>query len=88
MPSKVIMIQNIRGLHARAASKFVKVAETFDCKAIVKKDDDEVCAQSIMGLLMLGASKDSEIEIFTSGPQEQEALEALADLINRKFDEE
>lgn len=88
MPKQFVKIQNQRGLHARAASKFVKTAESFNCEAVVRCNDDEVCAQSIMGLLMLGAAIDCTIEIETTGKEAEDALVALLDLVNRKFDEE
>ena len=67
MPAKTVDITNTRGLHARAAAKFVKLAETFDADVTVKKGAETAPGDSIMELLMLGASKDTEIEIETTG---------------------
>jgi len=85
---QTITIQNKKGLHARAAAKFVKLVESHDAEIAVIKGDVSVGGQSIMGLLMLGASIGSEITIKSSGTQGEEALSALVSLINRRFDEE
>ena len=58
-----VTIVNQRGLHARAAAKFVKMASTFDAEVVVSKDGVEVSGQSIMGLMMLAAATGSEIEL-------------------------
>ena len=60
-------IVNRRGLHARAAARFVKVAEQFDAEIVVAKDDMEVCGTSIMGLMMLAAAQGSTLEIRARG---------------------
>ncbi len=83
-----IIIQNKKGLHARATAKFVKVVDAYDCEMTVEKEGEVVDASSIMGLLMLGASIGSEITITANGEGEDQALAELTDLINRKFDEE
>ena len=82
------MIANGRGLHARAAAKFVKSAESFSADIQVTKDDMKVSARSIMGLMMLAAAKGTMIRICASGDDAAAALEALTDLVKRKFDEE
>ena len=83
-----VEIRNIKGLHARASAKFVKLASSFDDATIVViKDDNRVDAQSIMGLLMLGAAKGSHIEIEAEGPQAQEAVDALVALVADLFGE-
>lgn len=85
---ETVLIQNKRGLHARAAAKFVKLTEAHDATVTVLKDGAEVCGQSIMGLLMLGAGQGSTIDIQTEGAQEEQVMDALLSLIARKFDEE
>ena len=80
-------IINKLGLHARAASKFVKLASTFKSDIQVKKGDREANGKSIMGLMMLAASCGSTIELSVDGPDENEAVEAIADLLARRFDE-
>jgi phosphocarrier protein len=83
-----IMIKNQRGLHARAAAKFVKLASAFDADIRVIKGEMEVSGQSIMGLMMLAAGIGCEIELRVTGPAGTEAMKAITDLIDRKFDEE
>jgi phosphocarrier protein HPr len=81
-------IANMRGLHARAAAKFVKLAETFKTDVIVTKDDMSVSGRSIMGLMMLAATQGTTVRLSGTGPDVIPALEALTALIKRKFDEE
>ena len=84
---KIFKIPNKRGLHARASAKFVSCVEKFDATIIVSKDGHVVGGTSIMGLMMLAASQGSSIHISATGPQAQEALGALAELIDGKFGE-
>ena len=81
-------ILNEKGLHARAAAKFVELVDTFDVSLVVKKDNLEASGDSIMGLLMLAASKGTEIELVASGIEASETLSALSDLIENLFGEE
>jgi phosphocarrier protein HPr len=81
-------IRNQRGLHARAAAKFVKLVGGFNAQVRVIKGDMDVSGTSIMGLMMLAAGIGSDIELRASGAQASEAMQALLDLIDRKFDEE
>jgi phosphocarrier protein HPr len=81
-------IQNQKGLHARAAAKFVKVANAYDADIRVIKGETDVEGRSIMGLMMLAAGIGCEIELRAVGPGAGAALAALVDLIDRKFDEE
>ena len=83
-----LKILNEKGLHARAAAKFVELVDTFDVSLVVKKDDLEASGDSIMGLLMLAASRGTEIELFASGLVAAETLSALSDLIKNLFGEE
>lgn len=80
-------IINEKGLHARASAKFVETVEAYDAQAVVAKDGMEVGGDSIMGLMMLAASKGSQIAIETSGNQSQELAEALRDLVSDFFGE-
>jgi phosphocarrier protein HPr len=82
-----VTIVNRRGLHARAAAKFVKVAEQFVVDVEVRKDDMVVCGTSIMGLMVLAAALGSQLEIRTRGREAQAALAALVALVERGFDE-
>jgi len=84
-----VEICNMKGLHARASAKFVKLASSYDNAQItVIKDDNRVDALSIMGLLMLAAAKGSTIEIEAEGEQAQDAVDALVALVNDRFGEE
>jgi len=82
-----LAIVNQRGLHARAAAKFVKCAEGFDAEITVERLDMRVSGGSIMGLMMLAAAPGCEIEVSARGPQAAEALDALAALVSSGFDE-
>ena len=81
-------ICNTRGLHARASAKFVKLASSFESEIHVTRDGVTVDARSIMGLLMLGAGIGCSIDVSAEGPEAEEAMEALTDLVARKFDED
>lgn len=85
---KTVRITNKRGLHARAAARFVKLVENMRGQVTVAKDDVCVCGSSIMGLLMLSASKDTQIRISVAGEQAAQDLDALVGLVERRFDEE
>ena len=82
-----VTIANQKGLHARAAAKFVKLAGAFQADVTVVKGDLEVSGLSIMGLMMLAAGPGSVLELRASGPDAADAIAALADLVARKFDE-
>lgn len=81
-------ICNTRGLHARASAKFVKLASSFESEIHVTREGVTVDARSIMGLLMLGAGIGCSIDVSAEGPDAEEAMEALTDLVARKFDED
>jgi phosphocarrier protein len=83
-----VTIVNKRGLHARAAAKFVKLAGQFNAAVHVAKKDTEVSGLSIMGLMMLAAGPGCEIEIKASGHDAAPALSALVNLVAGGFDEE
>lgn len=85
---RVVTICNQKGLHARAAAKFVKLAETFDAEITVEKNETRVPGGSIMGLMMLAAGPGCDIGIEATGPQAQQAVDALAQLVAGKFDED
>jgi phosphocarrier protein len=86
--TRVVNIINRRGLHARAAARFVKLAATFDAQVSVVKRDSVVSGLSIMGLMMLAAGPGCEVTLAARGRQKREAVAALAQLIAAKFDEE
>lgn len=83
-----VTIVNTRGLHARAAARFVRCAEGFDADVRVTRHDTEVSGRSIMGLMMLAAAPGCSIDIAVTGPQAAAALEALVKLVENRFDED
>lgn len=88
MPSKTVTIVNKLGLHARASAKLVALASRFVSEITLKRNEKQVNAKSIMGVMMLAANKGSELAIITEGEDAEEALIALENLINTKFGEE
>ena len=86
--SHVFTILNDKGLHARASARFVEVVEKFESEVIVEKDGLEASGSSIMGLLMLAASKGTSIKVTLNGSDAEELVLALEELINSKFGEE
>ena len=86
--TRVLTIRNRRGLHARAAAKFVSLAEQFGAAVDVVKDGQVVSARSIMGLMMLGAGQGSTIQLHAEGWDAKEAIEALAELVEAGFHEQ
>lgn len=82
-----VTVVNRRGLHARAAARFVNVAEQFVADIEVARDNMVVSGTSIMGLMMLAAAAGSELEIRASGREARPALDALAALVANGFDE-
>jgi phosphocarrier protein HPr len=86
--SRIVTICNKRGLHARAAARFVTMAERYGASVDVLREGQVVSARSIMGLMMLGAGRGAEIELRAEGWDAKEALDALADLVEAGFDEQ
>lgn len=80
-------ICNRKGLHARAAAKMVKTASEFDARVTVHHAGQSAGATSILSLLMLAAEIGVEVDLHAEGPQAEQALAAISDLIARKFDE-
>ena len=87
MIKRSISISNKLGLHARASAKLTKLAGGFKCDVFMTRNARRVNAKSIMGVMMLAAGMGSEVEIETSGPDEQAAMDALVALIDDKFGE-
>ena len=83
-----LAIINEKGLHARASARFVEVVEQFDATAQVSRDGMSVSGDSIMGLLMLAASRGTTIEVETSGPQAEALAAALTALVADRFGED
>jgi phosphocarrier protein HPr len=82
------VISNQRGLHARAAAKFVRLANGFDATITVEKRGQTVSGRSILGLMMLAAGPGTELEITATGREAEEAISVLGSIINDKFEEE
>jgi phosphocarrier protein len=87
MKTVSLEICNHRGLHARAAAKFVELAVQFDSDVTVSKDGNKVSGNSILGLMMLGAALGNRIEVIVNGSDEVTAIRAIIDLVKNKFDE-
>jgi phosphocarrier protein HPr len=87
MVEQDITIKNKLGLHARAAVKFVNLANRFGASVKIVKDGNEIDGKSILGILTLAATQGSEIRLVAAGKEEAAALAALAELINNRFDE-
>ena len=87
MSKATLTICNERGLHARAAAKFVKLAGEFEAEVLVAKDGQEVSGLSIMGLMMLAAAPGDKIAVSASGKDEKSALRAIKELVKNKFEE-
>ena len=87
MIERPLEIVNERGLHARAAARFVKLVGSFRSKVTVTKDGTTVSGNSIMGLMMLAAATGSIITLAVDGPDEAVAAEAIAALVANGFDE-
>ena len=83
---KKVVLRNVRGLHARAAAKFVRTAQKFDAHITVSQNGHTVSGLSILGLMTLTTSK-APLRITAFGPQSCEAVEVLAQLIKNKFGE-
>lgn len=87
-PRRSVIIVNKRGLHARAAARFVKLAATFGADVSVARNGTTVSGSSIMGLMMLAAGPGTELVISASGHDAEVAVEALARLVAAGFDED
>jgi phosphocarrier protein len=88
MASRSVQLANRRGLHARASAKFVTLAAGLTTPVEVEKDGSRVCGTSIMGLMMLGAAMGDSITISAEGDGAEDAVAALAELVDAKFGED
>jgi len=88
MLQQEFVIINKLGLHARASALFVKTASRFDSEAKLAKEGVEVNGKSIMGIMMLAASKGSTVRLTVNGTDEAEAMQTIGDLISNGFGEE
>ena len=88
MLEETVTIINKLGLHARTAGKLIETTSRFSCDITIEKDGRNVDGKSIMAMMMLAASKGTEIKIKTNGEDEAEALKSVIELINNRFDED
>ena len=86
--SKSTQIRNEKGLHARAATKLVKLAASYPCDITLLKDNNEVNGKSIMGILMLVAAKGTTVTVKARGDRAAEAVDSIVKLIDDKFGED
>ena len=87
MTSRQVTVVNALGLHARAAARFVKVASRFRSQIRVTRGQQTMDGKSILGLLLLAAARGSQLTITADGPDDAEAIAALAALVERGFEE-
>ena len=87
MISKDIEIINKLGLHARASAKLTQLAAKYQCEVWMTRNQRRVNAKSIMGVMMLAAGKGTTVMLETEGPDEQECMESLVQLIENRFGE-
>lgn len=85
--TRELMITNKRGLHARASAKFVQLVERFNANVSVTRNGETVGGTSIMGLMMLSAGPGTSIVVSATGAEAEQAVAAIADLVNGKFGE-
>ncbi len=87
MIKKSVTISNKLGLHARASAKLTKLAGSFPCEVWLSRGDRRINAKSIMGVMMLAAGIGTTVELEANGPQEEEAMNAIVQLMDDKFGE-
>ena len=88
MTRRMVKIQNRLGLHARAAARFVHTAGRYKARVTAGRDGRVMDGKSILGILLLGASRGTTIEITAEGEDEEEAVEALVELVENRFGED
>jgi phosphocarrier protein HPr len=87
MMERTVEIVNRNGLHARPAAEIVKLSSRFNCEITIVRDELEVNGKSIMGVMMLAAEYGSNILVRANGPDAEQAVNAIADLVAAKFGE-
>ena len=88
MTSKTVTIKNRAGIHARPAALIVNTANQYESEIFLEKETMRINSKSIMGIITLGASYKSSISIMAEGPDENDAVEAIAKLFENRFEEE
>ena len=87
MPERELTILNRNGLHARPAAEIVKTAARYKAEITISREDLEVNGKSIMGVMMLAAEQGSTVKVKADGPDADQAIQAIAELVERKFGE-
>ena len=88
MIEKILIVQNRAGIHARPAAIIAQTTNTFESEISLLRDDAEVNAKSIMGVIAMGAGYNTQLTLRADGPDETEAVEVIEELFNSKFEEE
>ena len=88
MTERIVTIQNRAGIHARPAALIVQTASAFTAQIFIEKDGDRINAKSIMGIITLGATYQSQLTVIADGPDELAALDAIELLFENRFEEE
>jgi phosphocarrier protein HPr len=88
MMERIVTIKNRAGMHARPAALLVKTANSFASQIFIEKDSERVNGKSIMGVITLGATFDTPLKIIAEGPDEAQALDAIENLFENRFEEE
>lgn len=88
MVSKEVTIQNRAGIHARPAAMIVQTASKFKSTVFLSREDEKINAKSIMGIITLGAGYQAVLDVSAEGPDEAEAVDAVASLFENRFEEE
>ena len=88
MTERTLTIRNRAGMHARPAALLVKTASAFKAQIFIEKDGERINGKSIMGVITLGATYNSQLLVIADGPDEAEALDALERLFENRFEED
>lgn len=88
MKEQTVVVKNRAGIHARPAALIVQTASKFQSKIMFIKENEEINAKSIMGIITLGAGYNTEILVTAQGADEEEAVTALSQLFERRFEEQ
>ncbi|MDR2397410.1 MAG: HPr family phosphocarrier protein [Spirochaetaceae bacterium] len=88
MREKILTVSNRAGLHARPAAMLVQAIKDFTCEIYLEKDQNQIKAKSIMGVITLGAAYGSAIKVTTDGEDEEQAMDVITQLFESKFEEE
>ncbi len=88
MTTRTVTIKNRAGIHARPAALIAQTANRFACEILIEREDTRINAKSIMGIITMAASYNSELTLCAEGPDEADAIDAIEALFNNKFEED